>query len=72
MAMGLPVIATNWSGNTEFMNAHNSFLIPILGLEPIGDGPFQVLCQNPQTQTPKQARQPAPPDPSSESVRAKS
>ncbi len=27
MLMGLPVIATNWSGNTEFMNAGNSFLI---------------------------------------------
>jgi len=27
MMMGLPVIATNWSGNTEFMNEENSFLI---------------------------------------------
>lgn len=27
MSMGLPVIATNWSGNTEFMNQENSFLI---------------------------------------------
>ena len=25
MMMGLPVIATNWSGNTEFMNEENSF-----------------------------------------------
>jgi glycosyltransferase involved in cell wall biosynthesis/SAM-dependent methyltransferase len=25
MMMGLPVIATNWSGNTEFMNAANSY-----------------------------------------------
>ena len=27
MLMGLPVIATNWSGNTEFMDEENSFLI---------------------------------------------
>jgi len=27
MMMGLPVIATNWSGNTEFMNAENSYLL---------------------------------------------
>lgn len=27
MAMGLPVIGTGWSGNTEFMNTSNSFLI---------------------------------------------
>lgn len=29
MAMGLPCIATNWSGNTEFMTKENSFLIPV-------------------------------------------
>ncbi len=27
MMMGLPVIATNWSGNTEYMNSENSFPI---------------------------------------------
>jgi FkbM family methyltransferase len=27
MMMGLPVIATRWSGNTEFMNEENSFLL---------------------------------------------
>ncbi|MBI3416683.1 MAG: glycosyltransferase [Verrucomicrobia bacterium] len=27
MMMGVPVIATNWSGNTAFMNAENSYLI---------------------------------------------
>lgn len=27
MARGLPVIATGWSGNTEFMNTKNSFLV---------------------------------------------
>jgi glycosyltransferase involved in cell wall biosynthesis len=25
MAMGLPVIATNWSGPTEYMTEHNSY-----------------------------------------------
>jgi glycosyltransferase involved in cell wall biosynthesis len=28
MAAGMPVIATNYSGNTDFMDSHNSFLIP--------------------------------------------
>jgi len=40
MAMGIPVVATNWSGNTEFMKPHNSFLIPIEGLEPVRQGAF--------------------------------
>lgn len=40
MAMGLCTIATNWSGNTEFMTAENSFLIPIEGMEDVGEGPF--------------------------------
>jgi glycosyltransferase involved in cell wall biosynthesis/tetratricopeptide (TPR) repeat protein len=39
MMMGLPVIATGWSGNTEFMRPENSFLIDFqlvdtAGLEP--------------------------------------
>jgi glycosyltransferase involved in cell wall biosynthesis len=29
MAMAKPTIATNWSGNTEFMNSQNSFIVPI-------------------------------------------
>jgi len=29
MSMGLPVIGTNWSGNTEFMNKENSYLIDV-------------------------------------------
>ncbi len=29
MAMEIPTIATNWSGNTQFMNSQNSFLIPV-------------------------------------------
>jgi len=35
MALGLPTIATNYSGNLEFMNEKNSFLIDILGFEPV-------------------------------------
>ena len=27
MALGKPVIATNWSGNTDFMNPHNAACI---------------------------------------------
>jgi glycosyltransferase involved in cell wall biosynthesis len=37
MSMGIPVIGTNWSGNTEFMNDDNSYLIPIEGLTEIDD-----------------------------------
>ena len=38
MMMGVPVIATNWSGNTEFMNEENSYLLdyelsPVRGVE---------------------------------------
>lgn len=40
MAMGLVTIATNWSGNTEFMRKDNSFLIPIEGLEEVREGAF--------------------------------
>lgn len=41
MAMGLPVVATNWSGPTEFMNSSNSFLLPYTHLAPIRQGAFQ-------------------------------
>ena len=34
MAFGLPTIGTRWSGNLEFMNDGNSYLIDIDGLEP--------------------------------------
>jgi glycosyltransferase involved in cell wall biosynthesis len=27
MALGVPVISTNWSGNTDYMNSENSFLV---------------------------------------------
>jgi glycosyltransferase involved in cell wall biosynthesis len=33
-AMGLPVIATNWSGQTEFMTELNSLLLPVAHLAP--------------------------------------
>lgn len=35
MAMGLPVIGTRWSGNLEFMNDRNSFLVDIDRLSPV-------------------------------------
>lgn len=36
MAMGLPVIATNWSGHTEYLKPHNGYPLPILpGLVPV-------------------------------------
>lgn len=34
MAMGLPTIGTNWSGNTAFMNQFNSYLIQVESLVP--------------------------------------
>ena len=41
MAMGLPVIATNWSGSTEFLREENSYPLPIDGLVEIPTGPFR-------------------------------
>ena len=38
MAMGLPTIGTKWGGNLEFMNATNSLLLDIDGLEPAHEG----------------------------------
>jgi glycosyltransferase involved in cell wall biosynthesis len=35
MACGLPTIGTKWSGNLEYMNEENSYLIEIEGLEDI-------------------------------------
>lgn len=34
MACGVPVIATNWSAHTAFMNAENSYLVDVDGLVP--------------------------------------
>eukprot|EP00002_Diphylleia_rotans_P028544 TRINITY_DN5769_c0_g1_i1.p1 TRINITY_DN5769_c0_g1~~TRINITY_DN5769_c0_g1_i1.p1 ORF type:complete len:436 (+),score=94.33 TRINITY_DN5769_c0_g1_i1:85-1392(+) len=41
MAMGLPVIATNWSGTTEFLNEKTGYPIPVTGLESVGEGSFR-------------------------------
>jgi glycosyltransferase involved in cell wall biosynthesis len=41
MSMEVPVIATNWSGPTEFMTEENSFPLQINGLVPVGEGPFK-------------------------------
>ncbi|MFD0694225.1 glycosyltransferase family 4 protein [Paenibacillus sp. GCM10027628] len=35
MLMEMPVIGTDWSGHTEFMNEQNSYLIRVKGLTPI-------------------------------------
>lgn len=35
VALGIPTIATNYSGNLEFMNEKNSFLVNINGFEPV-------------------------------------
>lgn len=40
MAMGLPVLATNWSGPTAFMTDENSFPIRIRNLTSVGTGAF--------------------------------
>eukprot|EP00727_Mastigamoeba_balamuthi_P009812 m51a1_g5453 hypothetical protein (426) ;mRNA; r:215789-217624 len=41
MATGVPVIATNWSGNTAFMTPENSYLIHVHRLSHPRTGPFQ-------------------------------
>lgn len=41
MAMGVPVIATNWSGNTAFMTADNSMLISVERLSEVEEGAFK-------------------------------
>ena len=42
MAMGVPVVATNWSGSTEFLKADNSFLIAVEDeLVKVGSGAFR-------------------------------
>ncbi len=39
MAIGKPVIATNWSGNLEFMNSDNSCLVDY-EMVPVGEGEY--------------------------------
>ena len=41
MAMQLPVLATNWSGSTEFLNEENSYPIKIDSLVPVKSGAFK-------------------------------
>eukprot|EP01137_Pigoraptor_chileana_P033863 Opistho-2@25475 len=41
MAMGLPVIATNWSGPTEYLNEENGYPLPISHLTEIKTGPYR-------------------------------
>jgi glycosyltransferase involved in cell wall biosynthesis len=40
MAMGLPVIATNWSGITEFLSERNGYPLRYTHLAPIPEGAF--------------------------------
>ena len=40
MASGIPVIATNWSGTTAFMDDSNAYPLRIEGLVAIQEGPF--------------------------------
>jgi len=37
MAMELPIIATFWSGPTQYMNENNSYPLSISGLVPVGE-----------------------------------
>jgi glycosyltransferase involved in cell wall biosynthesis len=41
MSMALPVIATNWSGPTEYLFASNGYPLPIDGLVTLPSGPFR-------------------------------
>nr|XP_043634114.1 uncharacterized protein LOC122605270 [Erigeron canadensis] len=41
MAMSLPVVVTNWSGPTEYMNEKNSYLLPVDKMSEVIDGPFK-------------------------------
>lgn len=41
MAMALPVIATNWSGQTEYLTEENSYPLPVDRMSEVNEGPFQ-------------------------------
>ncbi|KAK9691556.1 hypothetical protein RND81_09G204200 [Saponaria officinalis] len=41
MSMSLPVIATNWSGPTEYLTDENSYLIPVDRMSEVTEGPFK-------------------------------
>lgn len=50
MSMGVPTIATNWSGNLEFMKPWNSYLIEVDSMVEIQSGAFVGhLWANPST-----------------------
>jgi glycosyltransferase involved in cell wall biosynthesis/Flp pilus assembly protein TadD len=42
MAMGLPTIATRWSGNLEFMNDDNSYLVGYKLVDALSQSPFHA------------------------------
>lgn len=48
MAAGVPVIATDWSGNTDFLNAQNGYPVPY-SLVPVRDpdGPYSQVKPSP-------------------------
>lgn len=41
MAMALPVIVTNWSGPTEYLNEENSYLLEVDHFSEVSEGPFR-------------------------------
>ncbi|KAL9247920.1 hypothetical protein vseg_021297 [Gypsophila vaccaria] len=41
MSMSLPVIATNWSGPTEYLTDENSYLLPVDKMSEVTEGPFK-------------------------------
>lgn len=41
MAMSLPVIATNWSGPTEYLTEENSYPLPVSRMSEVMEGPFK-------------------------------
>ncbi|KAG0495040.1 hypothetical protein HPP92_006034 [Vanilla planifolia] len=41
MSMGLPVIATNWSGPTEYLTQENGYPLPVYEMREVREGPFK-------------------------------
>ncbi|KAK4766170.1 hypothetical protein SAY87_007812 [Trapa incisa] len=41
MAMSLPVIATNWSGPTEYLTEENGYPLPVESMAEVVEGPFK-------------------------------
>lgn len=41
MSMGLPVIATNWSGPTEYLTEENGYPLPVGRMSEVTEGPFK-------------------------------